>query len=96
MLFRHCREKFERKPEHEQERETTGDALHKKSAEHFEDEIDMILDCKMFQRQPHRKVESVCIAQGRLAILVRLRLLKSLRPSEQHRKFLVSKAVDFS
>ena len=47
-LFRHCREKLELKPEHEQERGTICDVLHKKPIDYSENEVDMILDCKMF------------------------------------------------
>ena len=71
-LSRHCREKPEAKPEHEQERETTCDVLHKKPVEYFEDEVAMILDCKMFHHEPHRKIESSCSATGRLLISVHL------------------------
>ena len=65
-LSRHCREKPEAKPEHEQERETICDVFHKKAVEYFEDEVAMFLDCKMFQHQPHRKAESTCSTIGRL------------------------------
>ena len=48
LTFRHWREKLQLTAEHEQERETIYDVLRKKPVEYFEDEVDMILDCKMF------------------------------------------------
>ena len=48
VTFRHCREKLELKPEHEEEHETICGVLSKKPVEYFEDEVDMIMDCKMF------------------------------------------------
>ena len=71
-LFRHCRERPELEPEHEQG-VRHFDVIHKKPVEHaVEDEVDMVLHCKMFQTQPHRKVESTCAAKGRLAIFIQL------------------------
>ena len=48
VLFRACRQKPQLTTEHIQEREKICGALRKKPIEYFENEVDMILDCKMF------------------------------------------------